>query len=514
MDMVSIMFLSLAAVAVAGAVLLFSRLSSERSERRSELDSVKDSYEGKLDSLRAELSEANSDKAVLESKLAARLEFEENLAESHEAALKAKEESAEKTLLSQKESAEKALAAQKEASEAALKALKESQEANVKALREAYEKDLQRREASHAKELEQMKDSFKALSAENSERFKTQSAESIGDLLKPITEKFAEFDKSVRESQKEAAAHTAALKENIEKVMRQSDSVGEKADNLANAITGYSKIQGDFGEMLLTDVLKNAGLVEGVHYVTQSVMTDDSGHEIKSESGRTMIPDVIVYYPDDTAVIIDSKVSLNSYKEYLLATSVEEKHRLAKAHAESVTRHVEELRSKDYASYLPKGKRKVDFNIMFIPMEGAFRLMLEASPTLWQAARDRNVLVVSQMTLIIVLNMIQMAWRQMDQEKNIEEVYKTASEMMSQLKGWMDHYVKVGEALEKARGEYAESKKKLVDSNQSVVRKIEKLESLSLAPKKSARGKIKATSRLNGPESIIPKELSPDGIQE
>ena len=297
------------------------------------------------------------------------------------------------------------------------------------------------------------------------------------------------------------------MKENIENVLKHSRAVGDEARNLANALTGYSKVQGNFGEMLLTDVLKNAGLVEGVHFFTQGVITDSSGHEIKSDEGKTLIPDVMVFYPDDTTVIIDSKVSLNAYKEYMVAEAVEARRKLAKAHVESVRKHVDELKSKDYASYIPEGRRKVNYNIMFIPVEGAFRLMLEEDPVLWQVAKDNNVLIVSQMTLIIVLNMIQMAWKQANQEKNIAEVYKTAEELMSQLNGWMGSYVKIGESLEKAQTAYKESTKKLTESSQSVVKKIQKLEKLGLAPKKS-QGKIKTTGRTIGPESIIPASLT------
>ena len=289
--------------------------------------------------------------------------------------------------------------------------------------------------------------------------------------------------------------------------------MGEEARNLANALTGYSKVQGDFGEMLLTDVLKNAGLVEGIHFFTQGVITDRDGHEIKSDEGRTLIPDVMVYYPDDTTVIIDSKVSLNAYKEYMVSETVDARRKLAKAHVESVRKHVDELKTKDYASYIPQGRRKVNYNLMFIPVEGAFRLMLEEDPMLWQVAKDNNVLIVSQMTLIIVLNMIQMAWKQANQEKNIAEVYKTAEELMSQLGGWMGSFVKIGDALEKAAAAYGDASKKLSDSNQSVIKKIQKLEKLGLSPKRS-QGKIKTTGRTMGPESIIPAVLSPGDEME
>jgi DNA recombination protein RmuC len=377
-------------------------------------------------------------------------------------------------------------------------------------MREVQDNALKMQKEQHEKDLENMRDAFKALSAENSAVFKKQSAESIGELLKPIREKFTEFGDAVRESRKEALQQNAELKEHIRGVMDRSNAVGEEARNLANALTGYSKVQGDFGEMLLTDVLKNSGLQEGVHFFTQGVMTDSSGHEIKSESGRTMIPDVMVFYPDDTTVIIDSKVSLNAYKDWMNAEKVEDRKRLAKAHVESVRKHVDELKTKDYASYIPADRRKVNYNLMFIPVEGAFRLMLEEDPMLWQVAKDNNVLIVSQMTLIIVLNMIQMAWKQENQEKNIAEVYKTAEELMSQLNGWMANYVKIGESLEKAMSSFEESTSKLKDSNQSVMKKIQKLEKLGLSPKRS-QARIKTSGRTQGPESIIPESLTPAG---
>ena len=404
--------LIIAAAVVLAAVIALIAVISHGSKERHRL--VKE-YEEAKDGLQERLMTISSEKAAVESLLSARTEYEEKL----------------------KADQEKALRLQKE---------------------------------QHEKELDSMKDAFKALSAETSASFKNQSADSISELLKPIKEKFDEFDRSVRESQKESAAQSAAMKENIENVLKHSRAVGDEARNLANALTGYSKVQGDFGEMLLTDVLKNAGLVEGIHFFTQGVITDSSGHEIKSDEGRTLIPDVMVYYPDDTTVIIDSKVSLNAYKEYMVGETVEARRRYAKAHVESVRKHVDELKTKDYASYIPEGRRKVNYNLMFIPVEGAFRLMLEEDPMLWQVAKDNNVLIVSQMTLIIVLNMIQMAWKQANQEKNIAEVYKTAEELMGQLNGWMSSYVKIGESLEKARSAYGDATKKLSDSNQSVIK--------------------------------------------
>ena len=134
---------------------------------------------------------------------------------------------------------------------------------------------------------------------------------------------------------------------------------------------------------------------------------------------------------------------------YVNADKVEDRKRWAKEHVASVARHIDELKTKDYTSYIDDDRKKVDFNVMFIPMEGAFRLMLEEAPLLWQRAKDARVLIVSQMNLMIVLNMILMSWKQHDQEKNIQKVYDAASELMGQLNNWMESYVKVGELLDK-----------------------------------------------------------------
>ena len=376
--------------------------------------------------------------------------------------------------------------------------------------REDYQKEFDKRQAEY---IESLKNSFKVLSAENSDLFKVRSAETIAEIMKPVQEKFESFSKAVKESQDASLERHSKLEQKIDDLDKSSRRVGEDARSLADAITGHAKFQGNFGEMLLVDILKSAGLQEGIHFSTQSVMTDQEGYEIKSTEGKKMIPDVLVYYPDDTVVVVDSKVSLTAYVKYTQAESVEDRLRYGKEHVESVRNHINELKVKDYASYLPEGKRKVEYNIMFVPVEDAFRLMLDEEPLLWQQAKDANVLVVSQMTLVIVLNMISMSWKQFEQEKNISDVYKVAEELMSQIKGWLEEYVKIGQHLEKASDAYDKSLKKLSTSNQSVVKKIEKLESLGLGPRRS-NAKIRTGERMTGPSSVIPQVLKTSGEKE
>jgi len=386
---------------------------------------------------------------------------------------------------------------------------KEFYDAREKEREESRKALSEEREKAFEAQRKQMEESFRTLSEQNSAGLRRQNMESISELLKPIGEKFGQFDKAVQDSRISAASRDAAMQELIKNMMENSRSVGEEARNLANALSGRSKVQGDFGEMLLTDILKSAGFTEGIHFSTQEVIRDEQGHEIRSEEGRRMIPDVILYYPDDTEVIVDSKLSLTDYRRYLDAKTVEERDKYARAHIESITKHIDELKSKDYASYIPKNHRKVDFNIMFVPVEGAFTLMLEEAPLLWQQAKDAKVLIVSQMNLIIVLNMILMSWKQHDQQQNIAEVYKTASELMGQLRDWMKAFTNVGDHLSKASAAYNEAKAKLTDSNQSVINKIDRMEKMGLSPRRS-RGKIKSSAKnmRGGYESVIPSELA------
>ncbi|MCM1177950.1 MAG: DNA recombination protein RmuC [Clostridium sp.] len=381
-------------------------------------------------------------------------------------------------------------------------------------MQQLHDRTVENIKEQHLRDMDLMRDQFKATAAEiaakNTQEFKEQSAGRLSDILNPIKEKFTEFSRSVDDSRTASVAMKTSLEEQIRNLMDQSGKVGEEARNLANALTSRSKVQGDFGELILKDILVNAGLMEGVHFICQGVITDTDGHEVKSIDGRTLIPDVLVFYPDDTMVIVDSKVSLTGYASYMSANDDAQREQFVRQHIESIRKHVNELADKNYASYVPDDKKKVDYNIMFIPNEGAFQMMLERAPRMWQEAKDRNVLVVSQMTLVIVLNMIQMVWKQAERERNIEEIHRTASELMTQLQSWLASYAAVGEQIEKVAKSYSESRRKLVDSNQSVIQKIRKLERQGLAPKKTA---VKSSSRKSGAESVIPPSLSGEDVQ-
>lgn len=444
-----------------GAVITLLAVQSRGSRRREELiesfrkerDELVLSYEQQKDQLQDSIAAIGRDKAALESRIVAMEEYER----------KAKED---------------AVAAGKKAEE------------------------------QHQKELAQMKEVFRNLSSDTSAEFRTKSSEAISDLLKPLQEKMQQFSDAVKESEKNSAERHSKLEQKIVDLSQDSKAVGEEARNLADALSGHSKVQGDFGEMILSDLLKSSGLQEGVHFITQGSIRDSEGREIFTEDGKRMIPDVQILYPDGTCVIVDSKVSLTAYNEYVAAKQLQTRKAAAKAHLDSVLSHVNELKTKDYASFIEEGRRKVDYNIMFIPLEGAFRLVLEEDPLLWQRAKDAGVLIVSQMTLVIVLNMIQMSWRQHEQEQNIAKVYDTAAELLSGIRTWLKAHEAVGNSLQDALSSYNDATRSLKDSRQSVIRKIEKLQSLGAAPKKS-RSKLKKGGDAITPDTVVPKSLVP-----
>ena len=407
-----------------------------------------------------------------------------------------------------------ALQAKLDAQAEAQRILDEEREARQRALDAQREESLAKERELSARALEEMKGAFKALSAENSEHFREQSTRAVDELLKPIKEKFEAFDKSIRESDVKSAQRSTSLESMIKLMSEQSRAVGNQAQALADAITGQSKVQGDFGEMLLADLLKASGLEEGTNFSVQSVIRDEQGHEIKSDDGRTLIPDVIVHYPDGGEVIVDSKVSLKAFVAWNQAVTPEDRARLAKEHVQSIRSHVDELKAKDYASYIPEGHKKIDYNLMFIPVENDFILMEQEAPLLWQEARNKGVLIVSQMSLSVVLNMVLIAWRRQDQQRNIEEVYNTAGELMSVLQNWMESYARIGENLDKVTAAYNESTRQLKESNQSVIKKISKLEKLRVTPKRSKAG-VKSSGRMvGGRESIIPAVLAQENPDE
>ena len=249
-----------------------------------------------------------------------------------------------------------------------------------------------------------------------------------------------------------------------------------------------TKVQGDWGETVLDELLEAQGLTRGVHYDVQSVIRDGSGQVIKSEEGSLMRPDVILHLDLRREVIIDSKVSLTAFIDYVNAETEDERQQYLKAHIESIQKHVKELSVKDYSSYIQPPKVKMDYVIMFVPHTGALWTVLNAQPDLWRKAMDKNVFIADEQTLFAALRIINLTWTQITQVQNHEKVYALANEMLDRVGQFMKKYQALGKALDNAKSAYEDGEKKLQPSGQSILQTCGKL--LKLGAKQSDRNPL------------------------
>ncbi len=305
--------------------------------------------------------------------------------------------------------------------------------------------------------------------------FSESSNLSLGQIVNPLKENIAELKKAMEEGNKEQAERNGEMRERIKSLMEHSDAARKSADELAAAFKHGSKIQGDWGETVLDELLTSHGLTRGVHFDIQAVIKDKDGKVVKNEEGSTMRPDVILHLDERREVIIDSKVSLTSYVDYVNAESEIDRATYLKAHVESVKKHVKELAAKDYSAYVQSPKVSAGYVIMFVPNIGALWTALKAEPDLWRKAAEANVYITDEQSLYGALKIVSLTWTQVAQTQNHEQVYKLANEMIERVGLFVKKYDAIGVALEKATSEFNEGKKKLLPTGQSIINTSNKL---------------------------------------
>lgn len=320
------------------------------------------------------------------------------------------------------------------------------------------------------------------IKAETNEMLKARQKEfsetsnlSLGQIVNPLKENIAELKKAMEEGNKEQAERNGEMRERIKSLMEHSDAARKSADELAAAFKHGSKIQGDWGETVLDELLTSHGLTRGVHFDIQAVIKDKDGKVVKNEEGSTMRPDVILHLDERREVIIDSKVSLTSYVDYVNAENEIDRATYLKAHVESVRKHVKELAAKDYSAYVQSPKVSAGYVIMFVPNIGALWTALKAEPDLWRKAAEANVYITDEQSLYGALKIVSLTWTQVAQTQNHEQVYKLANEMIERVGLFVKKYDAIGVALEKATSEFNEGKKKLLPTGQSIINTSNKL---------------------------------------
>ena len=313
-----------------------------------------------------------------------------------------------------------------------------------------------------------------------SQKFTDQNAKNLGTLLDPLKDKIEKFEQKVEKSNQESLKWNTALKTQIDSLRDLNQQINKEAENLTKALKGETKTQGNWGEFILESILEKSGLVKDREYMVQSSNT--------SEDGRRLQPDVIVKLPDDKHVIIDSKVSLVAYERFVNAEEEVEQTSNLSLHVESVKRHVKQLSEKEYQKLA--GLDGLDFVLLFIPIEPAFSLALQADTELFTNALDRNIVVVSPTTLMATLRTIAGIWKNEYQSRNAIEIARQSGNLYDKFVGFTADLIKIGRTMDTAKDTYQEAMNKLSSGKGNLVSRVENIKELGAKASKTIDSKL------------------------
>lgn len=348
--------------------------------------------------------------------------------------------------------------------------------------RDATER-IKRAEETSGKEFERLlndsESRFKLIANEvlesSSDKLRQQNEQQLKDVLNPLRENIDSFRKKVEDTYNNEARERYSLQQSLREMMDLNRSISREAKDLADALRGNSKVQGDWGEMILETILEKSGLKRDVHFHVQQT-TDESGVTLRDANGRGLRPDVVVDFPDGRCVVIDSKVSLTAYINMVNATEEREAQAQAQKHLASVKAHIKELSVKNYQDYI--GNKSTDFVMMFIPNEGAYLAAINLEPALWQEAYDRRVIIISPTHLISAVRLIEQLWRQDDIKRNVIEIATESGKMYDKFVGFVDDMEKIKRGIESAQNAYDSAFNKLRTGKGNLIKRADTLRNL------------------------------------
>ena len=308
---------------------------------------------------------------------------------------------------------------------------------------------------------------------EKTKKFTDQNKTSLYDLLRPLGEKISEFEKKVEDTHRDTISRNSALREQLENLQRLNLQMTKEAENLTRALKGDSKTQGAWGEFILESILEKSGLERDREYTIQESFSTDEGR---------LRPDIIIRLPDRRHVIVDSKVSLTAYNNFVNASTEEEKVLALKAHLISIRQHLKGLSEKNYQRI---SDRHLDFIIMFIPIEPAYILAIQSEKKLYEEALEKRIVFVSPTLLIPSLQLIKNVWKQEYQNRNSQEIARHATSLYEKFAGFTNDLIEIGNQLKKTQTSYENAMSKLATGNGNLVKSVERFKVLGLKPSKS-----------------------------
>jgi len=325
---------------------------------------------------------------------------------------------------------------------------------------------------------------FKAVASEilkaNTGDLKQSNTEQLDALLRPLSENIESFRKAVNETYVQETASRKSLTDQIERLMKLNETIGIDAKNLTTALRGNSKVQGDWGEMILETMLQQAGLEEGIHYLKQATRTAD-GTVLRNGQGALQRPDIIVMLPDSRRLVIDSKVSLTAFSDYCAADGEAARREAARRNLESVRRHIDELAAKRYQDTVEGSAGHV---LMFVPNEGAYIAAVQESSGLWQYAWERSVAIVSPTHLFSVMKIISQLWTQDKQNRNTLEIARRGGRLYEKIVGYVSALQEVGNNLRRASESYETAMSRLCQGRGNVLKMAQDLKDLGAKTEK------------------------------
>lgn len=457
MEYIVIAILAIAMIVL--AVLLKSREKTitTQAEQIKNLTSERDVQKTQAQNYYARIEEAkqDADKRLNEQKLAS----DKMLADQADAS--------DKRIAELKLAHEQQLQQIKEASELQLAQAKEAAEQQIEALRQ-----MNREQVENQLKLikEQMQTTSEEVLKRRQEELGERNREQVSKIIDPLQQSLKDMQEALNKSKEQQSEALTRLDETIKVNMQKSAALGETADRLTRALTGEVKVQGNFGELKLKQLLEDLELKEGEQFDTQETLRDKAGNIAKGDDGKGLIPDFILHFPNNRHVVVDSKMSLTDYERYMNAEDgTPEKTEYLKSHIASVRAQVKRLAKKEYSKYLPNGYNRLNFAIMYVPIEGALNLALLNDSTLWREAYDQGVMILGPQTMYMNLRVLEMMWTQVRQLSNQQAMMDAANSVIDRVQDFGMRFMDVESSMNDTIKKIAKLKITTADSGASII---------------------------------------------